>query len=425
MTISSINIKSILKHGTLLNGITFVSISHAGFILSGYCVNVFLARILGPDDYGTYGVVISIVVWMESILTVGLLTALYKTVSEQPKSTLFITKRFSRYLLGLSISLLGIVTMTSGTAAMILGDSRIAFFLSIASIDLIFASLHRLLLAVQSGLRRFHDHAYIQLVYSVTKAIAIIAPVWWGFGVLGGLIGNIIASVAAMIAGFYLFRRVANAATWETATLFDFKKILGTVPAISLGYIGCTLYTSADLWMVKAYAGATLSGHYLAALNIAKLFLMATLPLQTVIMPFVAGAVSEGNIHEATNSIRKIFTLFFLMTIPAICIIFFFSHLLMQHLYSELYLSGAAFLRVLAVGYVFVSLAQTLNVILISFNRSWFAGGFGLGFGLISLPLYFWSVQTFGPLGAAYTLTGVSAVNVICSAVIIRRTCLS
>ena len=411
--------------GTLLNGFVLTSFGQVGFVISGYLIHICLAHLLGPEDYGLYGVVISIVVWIETCLTVGLLTTAYKGISERPQSVVSIAWHYGRDVTFFAVILLGVVFLMAKLVATTLGDMRITWLLPIASVDLLFFGLYRLSLTVQSGLRQFHHHAAIHLTYSAAKVAAIIIPVWLGFSVLGGLIGNIIASVVAMAVGLSYLNRLRYVNTSQTNMVAGLRDNLGMVVAVSISSLGHILFISADLWIIKAYTSATLTGQYLAALTVARLFLMVTLPLRNILMPFIAGPMQSGNTTAVRHALRHVLLLFFLVVFPALGIVIITANPIMDYFFSAAYVPGAPFLRVLAVGYVFASLAQIFSTFLLSLGRAWLACGLEIGCGLISLPLYFWSIQTFGPTGVPYVLAVMSFGTAICGATIVRQVIIS
>jgi uncharacterized membrane protein YccF (DUF307 family) len=55
------------------------------FLAFGYLASIILARSLGPVDYGTYGVVISVLVWVEQIGRFTFAPAAAKLIPEKPE----------------------------------------------------------------------------------------------------------------------------------------------------------------------------------------------------------------------------------------------------------------------------------------------------------------------------------------------------
>jgi O-antigen/teichoic acid export membrane protein len=52
------------------------------FLVSGYLIAVILARGLGPLEYGVYGVVMSLLVWLEMLGSIGVPGAMTKRIPQ-------------------------------------------------------------------------------------------------------------------------------------------------------------------------------------------------------------------------------------------------------------------------------------------------------------------------------------------------------
>lgn len=55
--------------------------AQAAFVASGYAIHIGLGRLLGPAEYGTYAVVISLMTMVNLILTTGIPQAVAKYVA--------------------------------------------------------------------------------------------------------------------------------------------------------------------------------------------------------------------------------------------------------------------------------------------------------------------------------------------------------
>jgi len=63
-----------ISKSSAFSGSVFLSLAQCAFALSGYLVNVGLARFLGPTGYGQYGVTISVLTWLEILLSTQVLS---------------------------------------------------------------------------------------------------------------------------------------------------------------------------------------------------------------------------------------------------------------------------------------------------------------------------------------------------------------
>src|SRR5690348_7346124 len=120
--------KNSLSRGTL-----FLTISAIIFMLSGYLINIFLGRFLGPAAYGIYGIVISLVTVINLTQTAGLPQAVSKYISAHNEKTEAIY-RTGFFLQLISTGFVSIIFFIfSGTIAQLLKDQTLVPYLQLAA----------------------------------------------------------------------------------------------------------------------------------------------------------------------------------------------------------------------------------------------------------------------------------------------------
>ncbi|HDD36463.1 MAG TPA: hypothetical protein ENF50_03240 [Archaeoglobus veneficus] len=68
----------------ITKGTIYLGIAQLLFLISGYAIHVGLGRLLGPELYGIYAVVVSLITVVNLILTTGIPQTVSKFVSERP-----------------------------------------------------------------------------------------------------------------------------------------------------------------------------------------------------------------------------------------------------------------------------------------------------------------------------------------------------
>lgn len=81
----------------------YSGISQTVFILSGYIINFWLAGYLGPENYGIYGVIISLITIIELIPTSGFPQAISKYCAEDETISYSIKNSMLKILITFSI----------------------------------------------------------------------------------------------------------------------------------------------------------------------------------------------------------------------------------------------------------------------------------------------------------------------------------
>ena len=74
-------------------GLVYSLISHMLFILSGYAIHIYMARLLGPKEYGVFGICLAVVTISYTFLKSGIREVVSKSVAKHPKSARNLLKR--------------------------------------------------------------------------------------------------------------------------------------------------------------------------------------------------------------------------------------------------------------------------------------------------------------------------------------------
>src|SRR5215831_11180634 len=74
--------RQIAVHRGIAKGTVQIMIGRVILFASGYLVTMILARRLGPAEYGLYGIILSVVLWIEAIGDLGIPEAATKLIPE-------------------------------------------------------------------------------------------------------------------------------------------------------------------------------------------------------------------------------------------------------------------------------------------------------------------------------------------------------
>ncbi len=80
-------------------------IARGCFMVSGYVIAVILARGLGPSNYGIYGVIMSVLVWLEMASSIGVPAARAKLIPEYESRASEVEQTAMFFLVGVSLGL--------------------------------------------------------------------------------------------------------------------------------------------------------------------------------------------------------------------------------------------------------------------------------------------------------------------------------
>jgi glycosyltransferase involved in cell wall biosynthesis/O-antigen/teichoic acid export membrane protein len=186
--------------GQLTRGSLLVVATKLVTIAAAYATNVFLARRLGPDAFGLFGVVVTVLLWLELFVAEGLPLWVARTTE-----TTTLRRALPRYYLmaqlALSAALVAVLLIAAPTLAHVFGAPNSTGLFRLASIDIPIYALYALLLSVLVGTRLYRAQSGSLIVYQFAKLVATVVLVaTFGLAVVGAVLGSVTASVAGLIA---------------------------------------------------------------------------------------------------------------------------------------------------------------------------------------------------------------------------------
>ena len=393
-----------------LRDAAILTASQGVFVLSGFFVTVALARLLSPASFGVYGVVITFLVWIETLLVTGSVFSLGLLVVRHQECAGTIVKRLWKLQVILGAVGLVVITIASTPIASLLNDPSLAPLIAFASLDLLVYGSYRIRAQTLLSLARYHETAITNCSYAIGKAALMVPLVWIGFGLVGALAGNILASVLALLVGL-----------WHTRSVFGhgpisirYRTHLAQAIPSTLFFAGDVFVNSADLWVVKAMIGGAEAGFYTAAAGVAKVIFFLSLGLRSMILPEFTVLLERGDVHGAIKALLKLVTIFIIGFGLLALILSRTAPWIIKLAYTDTYMPAAPILRVLVFSYVGISLAGMLGVALLSTRRAWQAGLIAMACAILTVPWNIWMIQHNGILGAA-TAMGVTGAVLCCA----------
>ena len=382
---------------SITKGTFYLTISSIIFMFSGYLINIFLGRYLGPAAYGLYGIIFSLVTVINLTQVSGLPQAVTKYISAHTNKT------ESIYKTGFFLQIIstGIVSVLffffSGTIAQLLKDPTLTPYLKLAAGIFPLYGLLALLTGYYNGLHQFGKQAFIHITYSVVKIVGIITLTYF-FHLYGVILGFIISLIVTLLLRLHLPKK-----TDET---FPYKKIISfSFPLIGVA-ICANLLQSIDLFFIKALMHSdSNTGFYTANQNIAEIPYFALTALATVLFPSISKHVSNNRHDEAKNLIQKALRFCLLVLTPAVLIISATSMQALSFLFSSEYHPGAQSLSILVIGSGFFTIFIILTTIISSAGspiKSAILAGIGV---LITSLLCIFLIPILGLNGAALATT--------------------
>jgi len=400
----------------MLGRATFLLMASQGFFLiSGYAVNVGLARILGREEFGVFGVVMSFLLVVQLFVITGIPIALQKFVAENLQSSRQIMRQTLPWHLIYSVGVFVVLWFSSPGIARLLRDEALGFYLQMASIDIIFYGLYKYFLSMQNGLHQFGKQTATSIAYALSKVAAIFTFVLMGYGVMGGVIGNMLGSIGGLLIGASLLRFPEETAELEEIPFFKFAF------TNVFYFVGLQLLFSIDIWFVKYHLSEVVVGEYVSASSVAKIPYFLSLAVSSALLPSISRATKLGNEARVREIVRTIMRYWLMLLLALTVVVSSTANSLIVMFFGMNYVNGGPVLSALFAAIALLTFAAVMNTVLIS--RNGLPDCLKVVGALIVIHIFTnaWLVPKYGGIGAAYSTLCTAAVASVLSGYFLMR----
>ena len=267
----------------------------AGFF--NYLYQLSMGRLLPPEDYGTLISLLSLL-YIFSMISVTINTSaakfssVYKVRGEYGRIKVMLFK-VSGGLSLLVLLLVAILLILSPYIAAFLDvDQFLVFVLILAIPPLLILPVPQ---GILRGLQRFVVLGTTNVSRAVVKFLVGVSCVIAGFGVLGGLIGAVVAPVFGLILAFVFLRDIIPLdSSSDSIELRDILRYSG------FAFVALFCYNTmwnVDVVLVKHYFTPLEAGIYSAVSILGRIILFAPIGISQVVLPKASDRYEAGKKH--------------------------------------------------------------------------------------------------------------------------------
>lgn len=389
------------------------------FMVSAYTITVILARELGPAVYGVYGLVMSVLLWVELGATAGIPGAMSRLLPhyERTRAAEFENTAFA-LLLAISGGLFAICCALAPFVAHLFRLPGEAWLFRLAFLDIPIYAVYIGYQGMLNGYRHFGKVSLAVIAYSCTKLAGIVL-VWTMFELTAAaaLLVNVLASVGGVV--FLVFAHPPRRASLHRDLV---RPILQAALPLGLILASRQVLLTIDLWALKSLgATAAAVGLYIAAANLPKMLLVIPNTIGNVLFSSLARALANHNAPLAQTYIQATVRFVLLAMAPSCAILAVYAEESMTLIYSDSYAGGAGYLQLL----LLAALVQSMFGIFLDVlgAAGHYAQSLGTVLALIPLALLLneWLIPLHGGLGAASALLAINCIGVIIAAIFVYR----
>lgn len=356
----------------------------------GLFVGVWVARYLGPDQFGSLNFALAFIALFGTATTLGLEGIVVRELLHNPEDR--------REILGTTLALRSFggllsVAVSIATLRLIQPHDRQALLLvSILSLTLIFQAFDTIDCFFQSEVRSkitvwAKNSAF--LVFAGIRVLLIYskAPVWTFAAAYSG---EIALGAIALVLGYRLSG--GRIFSWRARKIRALMLLKQSWPVIFSG-MAVMVYMRLDMVMLKMMQGDFAVGLYSAATRVSEVWYFIPTAIVSSVSPAIMRAKDDPELFY--GRLRKLFSLMAMTACVIGSIVALASHAIVRILYSNTY-SGAG--PVLAVHiwasvFVFLGLAQspwdiTKNLLKLSLYRTIAGAVVNIAINLVLIPKY-------------------------------------
>jgi len=372
--------------------------------------SILVARMLEPADYGLYGV--SLVLpdlfqlfsgWgVDSALTRFL--ARYKAEGKDEKiRVLEQVALLFKFGVGGVLSL-ALFLSADFLAAVLLRRPGTGGLVRLASLLVLFRSLHYTVFSGLAGLERMDLRAAVSVIQAIIKGISSPLLVYLGFGVYGPLIGHLSSYVAASLLGIF-FMISSSPSRWS---MDEGSESIRSTLGLMLGF-GVPLFLGG---LVAGFAGRLQGfllswfvsdrafGNYRVAMNFTRLVGLVTGSLGVTLFPAFSRLNFGLEPERAREAFRGSVRYSSMFVIPMICLLAAVSEPMVHVLFSTKYPQAPLFLSLLMVPVLLVGVGSlSISSFLNSQGNTRLSFRVGFTSSIVSIlvsPILIWVWGVFG-----------------------------
>ncbi len=269
----------------LVKSAIIVTVSEIIFNLSAFVIHAVVGRILGPADYGRYGLVVTLTTMIIILVGNGIPTALAKYLSEIFETNPRLIKVIKKQAILLQSLIIGSLTflffLSAPLIAKILGDLTLTNLFRISSLIIPAFAAASFYFSYYTGLHKFNIQALLKVSRSVFRIFFIISLAYF-FQVKGSIVGYILAPLSVFLLALIIDKFNINkeikkkiqesSISQQDNLIFPWKNLVNYAWQIVVFFLAYELMISIDLYLVKRIlASDHLTGIYNAALTAGRI----------------------------------------------------------------------------------------------------------------------------------------------------------
>ena len=371
--------------------------------------SIVIARIVGKESFGEFGMVQSTMGMFGVLAGFGLGSTATKYIAEYRRSSPGKAGNIANLTLLASLGSGGLlsalcVLLSSWLATETLHRPDIAGLLQAGALLLLYSTLNNVLLGVLAGFEAFKSSARINIVQGVAAPL-IALPLVLHFGVAGAIASMTVNAAVGVLLGSFALRRLYrdNAITagydrslWsEWPALWNFA-----LPALFSGLLMAPVTWLTNLFLVRQVGGYGELGLFNAANQWRAIIVFLPGLLASVMLPVLSDTHGQNNGAEFTRTVALNLRATWLVCLPLTVLVLVLNKPLAA-LFGKEFTGSAPVLALVMVSCFLMVVNGTVGTALAGSGRMWIGALFNLGWAAALVAGAYLMVPSMGAKGLA------------------------
>lgn len=399
-------------------GTVVILVARVVQLVSGFGVSVVLARGLGPVEFGIYGVVMSLLTWLERLINAGIPTAAATMMARMPERRTTV-ERSTRFLMVLyALPWFGLGWAFAPTIAERMDIPSGATLIRIALLNIPVMALYFAYEGVYGGRRAFSQQSLLHILQAVAKLVGVALLFLVGLTVAGSFVVHVAATVLAVL--YVALRHRIGPGDSSVPVM---RKLFRIAFPIGVYFVALSVLMSLSLWQLQAAGGLHPEdvGYFVAGINLTRIMMMVPSSVSGVLFASLAWAISTSQPDLVTKYVQGAIRFGLIVMVPACVLLCANASEVMELLYGEEYASGGRILALLSIAFSMIAIFDVLFSALMAAGRMVLSAVV-----LIALvPLLYlldaaW-IASYGAVGAALASAVAMGIGALASFILTHR----
>lgn len=386
----------------MLKGLFLHVFAKIVFVLCTYSIHLYLGKTLSSSEYGTIGVVISIITVNYNFLSNGARQAASKLLATNKYDEKDVIKKSIYVQASIAFILTAINWFGANLFAYCLNAPEMSTYIKLSALIIPFTAGHFICVGIINGLKLFTIEAMIVTIYPLLR-LSVIPYVRYIFedGAVGTVIGFLTAAVVCCIIGTsYLIKKRKCYVYKEERVAF--KSFLSNMSNFLVFFTCITIILNVDMLIVNALVtNADYVGYYTGAVNFSKVSYYLLSAIYIVVLPTITQLYSQGKIKESQATIVALNNSIALFILPIVSIVGATTTDMLSAFYREEYRVASNTATILMCSQFLIGLFVVINMCISSTNNKRFSTWIALNITVIDFILCYLLTKKLGNTGAA------------------------